>query len=363
MAISMALLVVGLALLTYSADHFVVGAGRLALGLRVSAVVVGAVVIGFGTSAPEILVAASAAARDDLNFGAGNMIGSVVANLTLVLGVAALMTPLRVSRTTLLREAPLSIGAVAAFALVIQGQLTRLERVLMLSGLIAALAVLVWQSRLDTGVGAGEIDVVLEDLDLDRLEVMDLRIEGFRTLAGLVGTVVGSQMLVEAALDIADSAGIGSGFVGLSLVAIGTSLPELVTLVVAALKGSTDLIIGNLLGSVMFNGFTIGAVMGLIGPGEVTDSALTGFGSAIMLAVVLASALFMLTGRTVVRWEAIVLLVTYAVTLPLMAASSKGSDSVGPQISRCASVSAAAPGAAGVDSPEAASRSSASLRS
>jgi cation:H+ antiporter len=330
MALSIALLIIGLALLTYSAEHFVVGAGRLALRLNVSAVLVGAVVVGFGTSAPELLVSASAAARDDLNLAAGNVIGSVVANLTLVLGIAALLAPVTVSRTTLLREAPLSIVSVLLFGWMIQGDVTRLEGGLLAGGLLVAMAILVWESRKDARAGTDEVSAVLEELDLDAPEAIDLWSEGLRTLAGLVGTVVGSQMLVEGAIDLADRAGVSSGFIGLSLVAVGTSLPELVTSIVAARKGHTDLIIGNLLGSNMFNGLAIGAAMGLIGPGTVTDSALTGPAAIVMVAVVAGSTLFMLTGRAIVRWEALVLLATYLVTLPLLAADSdKGSDAAG----------------------------------
>ena len=328
MAVSIALLVLGLALLTFSADHFVVGAGRVSMRLKISPVVVGAVVVGFGTSAPELLVSGTAAYRGDLDLGAGNVIGSVVANLTLVLGVAGLVGAVVVKRSTLLREAPLSIGGVLAFAWVIQDGVTRAEGVVLLAVLVLVLIYMVWAGRNDDDQGADEVGRVLEELDLDDPEEIDIKTEGLRTLAGLVGTVVGSQMLVEAALDIAERAGISSGFIGLSLVAIGTSLPELVTSVIAARRGATDLIIGNLLGSNMFNGLAIGAAMGLIGPGVIEDASLTGSATMIMLGVVAISTLFMLTARAVVRWEAIVLLVIYVVSLPLLAAKSDDVEDV-----------------------------------
>ncbi len=127
MILSIFLLIIGLGLMVYSADHFVVGAGRVAIRLRISAIVVGAVVIGFGTSAPELLVSATASARGDLDLGAGNVIGSVVANLTLVLGVVAIIKAVSVETRTLLREAPLSVAAVCAFAWMIQGDVTRVR--------------------------------------------------------------------------------------------------------------------------------------------------------------------------------------------------------------------------------------------
>lgn len=326
MILSIFLLLSGLALMVYAADHFVVGAGRMAIRLRLSAIVVGAVVIGFGTSAPELLVSASAAARDDLNLGTGNIVGSVVANLTLVLGVVALIRSIEVKNSTLLREAPLSVAGVCAFAWMIQGDVTRLEGFLMLVALIVSLVVIVWLGRKDGVAGDEEIERVLDDLDLESPSQINIRIEGLRTFFGLIGTVVGSQMLVEGALDLADRAGISSGFVGLSLVAVGTSLPELVTAIAAVRKGNTDLIVGNLLGSNMFNGFAIGAGMGLVGPGQVTDPSLTGTATVIMLAVVAAATLFMITNRAVVRWEGAVLLAVYVVSLPLLATESERPD-------------------------------------
>ncbi|MCH7788679.1 MAG: calcium/sodium antiporter [Acidobacteria bacterium] len=322
MAVSLVLIIVGLVLLTYSADHFVVGAGRVALRMQISAVVVGAVVVGFGTSAPEFLVSTSAAARGDFNLGAGNVIGSVIANLTLVLGVVGLMGSVVVSKVTLRREAPLSVAAVVSFAYVIQGAMTPIEGMVLLIALVGSLIYLVRAGRADGEAGKEEIDRVLEDLDLDHWKQIDMRIEGFRTIAGLIGTIIGSQILVEGALDLADRAGVSSGFVGVSLVALGTSLPELVTSVAAARRGSSDLVIGNLLGSNMFNGFGIGAAMALFGPGKVTDTSLTGLGAAIMVGVVLLSVTFMATSRVIERWEAVVLIVVYLVTIPLLGIDS-----------------------------------------
>jgi cation:H+ antiporter len=204
----------------------------------------------------------------------------------------------------------------------IQGEVTRVEGFLMLAALIASLVTIVWLGRKDGVAGDEEIERVLDDLDLESPSQINIRIEALRTFFGLIGTVVGSQMLVEGALDLADRAGISSGFVGLSLVALGTSLPELVTAIAAVRKGNTDLIVGNLLGSNMFNGFAIGAAMGLVGPGQVTDSSLTGTATVIMLAVVAAATLFMITNRAVIRWEGAVLLAAYLVSLPLLASES-----------------------------------------
>ena len=139
---------------------------------------------------------------------------------------------------------------------------------------------------------------------------------GVRTVVGLTGTVGGAWLLVEGATSLADEVGLTGGFVGLTLVAIGTSLPEMVTAVVAARRGETDLIIGNLLGSNIFNSLAVGAVLGLLGPGPLEDNNLAGLATIIMISVVLIAAVFLYTGGRVVRWQAAALLLIYLGTMP-----------------------------------------------
>lgn len=301
----------GIALLSYAADEFVDGAARLAVRFDVSPVIVGAVIVGFGTSAPEMLVSGLAAGRGDRDLGVGNVIGSNVANVTLVLGVAALVTAIHVGGLTKRRELPLSVGSVVLFAILVQGGLSRVEGLVLLVTLIAALTYL----RMASVRAQEDLDAELDD-DYGDPEDVEVTKEWLRTIGGLVGTVLGAWLLVEGALDLADRWGLTGGFVGLTLVAIGTSLPELVTAVAAARKGHTELIVGNLLGSNMFNSLAVGAVIGLIGPGPVADSNLTGIATAIMLGAALLSALFMLTKDAVARWEAAVLLIAYLGSMP-----------------------------------------------
>lgn len=301
----------GIALLSYAADEFVEGAARLAVRFNVSPVIVGAVIVGFGTSAPEMLVSGLAAGRGDRDLGVGNVIGSNVANITLVLGVAALVTAIHVSDLTKRRELPLSVGSVVLFALLLQGGLNRVEGFALLVCLIAALSYL----RLASVRAQEDLDAELDD-DYGDPDDVEVTKEWLRTIAGLVGTVLGAWLLVEGALDLADRWGLTGGFVGLTLVAIGTSLPELVTAVAAARKGHTELIVGNLLGSNMFNSLAVGAVIGLVGPGPVVDTNLTGIATIIMLVVVGLSGIFMLTREAVARWEAVVLLAIYLISMP-----------------------------------------------
>lgn len=307
-------LVAGLALLTYASDQFVLGAARVAVVLRLSTVVIGAVVIGFGTSAPEMLVSGIAAGSGSLDIAVGNIIGSNVANLALVLGISAMVVPITVASTTLRREAPLSLASVLVYAGLVQGGLNRLEGVVLGVLLVASLTlVLVAARRGDDDELAGEVDEYLDDDD------MEPRREWVRTGLGLLGTLAAAQILVVCATGLAEQLGLGEGFIGLTIVAIGTSLPELATSLQAVRKDETDLIVGNLLGSNLFNSLAVGAVAALAGPGPVQDTNLTSAGTLLMSGIAVAATLFMFTGRRVVRFEGTLLLVTYLAVLPLLA--------------------------------------------
>jgi cation:H+ antiporter len=303
----------GLALLSYAADHFVIGAARISARLRLSTVVIGAVVIGFGTSAPEMVVSGIAAAQGSLDIAAGNIIGSNVANLTLVLGLTALVTPVLVASPTMRREAPLSLASVALYALVIQGGLTALEALL----LALTLFVVLWWILRNAREADPEISVEVEEFLGE--DTGPISREVWRTVGGLVGTLIAAQLLVSSARELAATFGLAEGFVGLTIVAIGTSLPELATSLQAARKDETDLIVGNLLGSNIFNSLGVAAVAGLAGPGPLTDPMLTGLGVWLMLGVALVATLFMLTGRRVVRWEGGLLVIVYLVAVPALA--------------------------------------------
>jgi cation:H+ antiporter len=308
--------VLGLAVLTYAADQFVVGAARLATALRLSTVVIGAVVIGFGTSAPELVVSALAAGQGSLDLAVGNIVGSNVANLTLVLGVAALATPIVVHSTVLKREAPLSLLAVIAFAVLVQGGVSAVEGTILLVLLLVSLTIIVVSSRREGGderLGS-EVEEFLDGATPSTGK------EIVRTLLGLLGTLGAAQLLVLSATEIARGLGLSEAFIGLTVVAIGTSLPELATAVQAARKDETDLIVGNLLGSNLFNSAAVGATAAFAGAGQVADPTITGPAVALMVTVAVVATIFMVTGRQVQRTEGGILLAAYVATLPLLAA-------------------------------------------
>jgi cation:H+ antiporter len=305
--------VAGLVLLTYAADQFVIGAARIATVLRLSPVVIGAVVIGFGTSAPEMVVSGLAAGQGSLDIAFGNIVGSNVANLTLVLGAAALVTPILVHSPVLKREAPLSLGLVVAFAILVQTGLSRVDAAILGTLLLAALVYILVASRTGDDALTGEVEEFLTGAP------PSTRKESLRTGLGLLGTLVAAQLLVMSASAIAAELGLSEGFIGLTVVAIGTSLPELATSLQAARKHETDLIIGNLLGSNMFNSGAVAAVAGFAGPGQLTDPTIVGLATIVMVVLAVAATAFMVTGKRVVRWEGALLLVAYAATIPFLA--------------------------------------------
>ncbi len=306
MVVAVVFLVAGIVILTIAADHFVEGAVALADVFSISPVVVGALVIGFGTSLPEMLVSGVAAVQGDADLGVGNVVGSNVANLTLVLGLAALIAVISIDSVTSRRELPLCIGSVLLFAVLVQGGFRIWEGIVLAVCLVATLAWLLSHAH--------DHDV---ESPMQEHGDQTARASAVRTTLGLIGTVGGAWLLVEGGTGLADEVGLTGGFVGLTLVAIGTSLPEMVTAVVAARKGETDLIIGNLLGSNIFNSLAVGAVLGILGPGPLEDDNLAGLATIIMISVVLVAAVFLYTGGRVVRWQAAALLLLYLATMPL----------------------------------------------
>ena len=303
----------GVVLLAYASDQFVIGAARAATLLRLSPIVIGAVVIGFGTSAPELLVSALAAGQGTLDVAVGNVVGSNIANLSLVLGAAALFTPIAVSATVLRREAPLSFATVALFALLVQGGLGLAEGAVLLAALAGGLWLILRSAREDDPTLTGEVEDFLAP------GVPSRRRESIRIVVGLAGTLAGAQLLVWAATTLAAELGLAEGFVGLTIVAIGTSLPELATAVQAARKAETGLIVGNLLGSNLFNSTMVAGTAALIGPGIPLDPTLTGLATILMVVVAALATTAMATGHRVLRWEGALLLVGYLAVLPLLA--------------------------------------------
>jgi len=304
--------VAGLLVLAFAADLFVAGAARIAAFYKVSPVVIGAVLIGFGTSAPEMVVSGIAAGQGDLDIGVGNIIGSNVANISLVLAAAAVVRTIPVDSATLRREVPISVASVVVFALLVQGEITRFE-----GGIFAALilAFLVFVLRSSSSSDASFDDDVVGIVGDKPVEVGR---EAARALIGLAFVVVSSYFIVDGAERVANALELSGGFVGFTLVALGTSAPELVTSVQAARQGETELLVGNLLGSNVFNSLAVGGIIGLVGPGPVLDTTLAETGSVLMVVIVITSAVFMLIGGSVGRNKAFVLFFLWVVSVVVL---------------------------------------------
>jgi cation:H+ antiporter len=298
----------GLVLLSWAADKFVDHAVNVAVATRISPVVVGAVIVGFGTSAPELLVSGLAAGQGDIDVGIGNIMGSNMANITLVLGAAALLTPVAVGARTLRREAPIALVSVLGFAVLLTNDLSTSDGYLLLGGLAVFLFVSIRGGR------DGRSAVEIETLEGDR----PLRFEISWMVVGLTGTVIGAQLMVTGAVRVADGLGVSGGFVGLTIVALGTSLPELVTAVSASRKGQTELVVGNLLGSNVFNSLGVGGAVAILGSGAAADEELIGLPVVAMCVAMIGAWAMMLGGRELKRQEGLVLLIGYLASLPFL---------------------------------------------
>lgn len=307
------------------------GAARMAVTLRLSPILVGAVVVGFGTGAPELLVSSVAAARGSLDLAVGNVVGSNMANLTLVLGVGGIIARPTVVPRIVRREAPLALACVVLLAVLVQGGLTRWEGVVLLAALGGALAVMLRQPGGEEVKGTTDAaandelvdeleDFVEEEGEDDLADVVEApkSRDLARIAIGLLATVGGAQLLVMGAQRIAEAFDLSGGFVGITLVAVGTSLPELVTAIQSARRDETALLAGNVLGSNIFNSTAVAGTAALIGPAAISDTGLTVIASGAMVGIAVLAWIFLGVGGRLRRWEGIVLVGVYAVSLGLL---------------------------------------------
>ncbi len=297
MLISFLYVAVGLILLMGASDRFVESAVRLARTLGVSIVLIGALIVGLGTSIPELLVSVIASAEGKVDVAMANVVGSNVANVTLVLGAAAVAAPI-MSRTRILRrEGLLMFIAVFALASVLwDGQVSRLEGTGLLFGMVVTLVLLIRWSATD-------VDGIIElEEGQEAHSVPGELLIGF---AALAVTVFAARLLLDGALDLGERFGLGEAFLGV-LLGIGTSLPELATTMAAVRRHESDLVIGNVLGSNLFNSFAVAGTAATFGPGILVDLAQPSL--VIMIGVVVLAGWFAWHDQKVTRNEGFVLL-------------------------------------------------------
>lgn len=258
----------GLVLLVWSADRFVGGAAATSARLGLSPLLIGMLVIGFGTSAPELTVSALAAAQDNSGLALGNAYGSNIANIGLILGLVALISPLTVHSSVIRRELPVLGAATLVSALMmLGGVLQRWEGILLLLGLAAFMAFSIINSMRSSRSVVEEEDALAVDAlaEVDA-QHMTLKQGILWTLVGLVLLVISSRILVWGAVDIARALGVSDLIIGLTVVAVGTSLPELASALSALRRNEHDLVLGNVVGSNLFNTLGVVGLAALISP-------------------------------------------------------------------------------------------------
>ena len=318
-------LIVGLFLLVGGGELLVHGASAMAATFRVSPLVIGLTVVAFGTSAPELGVSLQAALTDNAEVAVGNVIGSNIINILLILGTSALVTPLLVSSQLIRIDVPLMIAAsLAMWAVAADGTIARWEGMLLFAALLIYIVFCIRKSRSE------EQEVVDEFA-----QEYSKSVRGWTAalkqitliIAGLILLGLGSHWLVDGAVTVATRLGVDELLIGLTIVSIGTSLPEIVTSVVASYRGERDIAVGNVVGSNLFNILCVLGLTGLVSPTgiNVTDEAIV-FDIPIMVAVAVLCFPIFLSGNVIRRHEAALFLIYYGIYTGFLIAAANNPD-------------------------------------
>jgi cation:H+ antiporter len=296
------LFILGLIILSVGAEVFVRAASSVAAHLGVSKLIIGLTVVAFGTSAPEVAVVIQAGFQGQGDLGFGNVVGSNISNFLLILGIAALISPLAVTSRLIRFEVPLLLGVSGlVFALGYDGFLSTLEGWLLLAGAVLYTSYIIFDCRRELKQDAAHAPPSKEDQPPNKGFWLK---NSLMLVLGLAGLVLGSNLLVNAASGIARLLGLSELVIGLTLVAVGTSLPELATAVAAGLRGEKDLVIGNVIGSNLFNLlFVLGAGVVVVPSGLPVPSSSIAFDLPVMLAVTAAILPIFLSGYSITRGE------------------------------------------------------------
>ena len=302
MLLDIFLIIIGVTLVLFGADKLTEGASALARRMNVPEMVIGLTVVAAGTSAPELFVSMVSALKDTPDMAVGNVVGSNIMNSMLIVGCAAMVAPMIISRNTVRKDIPFAIGASVLLTLLsLDHTLGRIDGIVLLMGFVAFMVYTLVQARSKA-----------EETEADRKD-RSIWLSALFVAGGLTGLVLGSNLFVDAASDVAYSLGISEGVVGLTVVAGGTSLPELATSVVAARKGQSAIAIGNVIGSNVFNILLILGLIATVSPLQIEG--ITTIDMAVMLISVVLVWLFSRTRYTVERWEGTVLVGGYLIYL------------------------------------------------
>lgn len=312
------MLIGGLVLLVAGGELLVRGAVRVATGLGVSPLVVGLTVVAFGTSAPELVTSVQAALAGAPGIAYGNIVGSSIANILLIGGLSALIVPFAVASEALKRDGVVMLAAIIAFAVV--AALMPFDRVVGAIFVLALVAYVYLTFRMELAPDATDHGAVfdkslaLQESDSGLVPSLEIRrsliVSSVILIAGLGLILVGGRLLVDGAVFLARDLGISETVIGLTIVAIGTSMPELVTSVIAGLKRQGDVAFGNIVGSNIYNVLGIGGATALMAPGPV-PAELVRFDNLVMIGVSIALVVFAWSGLRINRWEGAALLAGY----------------------------------------------------
>lgn len=320
------LLILGFILLVLGAEILVRGASKLAVIVRISPLVIGLTVVAFGTSSPELAVSLKAAFANSSDISLGNVIGSNIFNILFVLGISAIILPLFVSQQLVRLDVPLMIiASVLVLILGLDGNIGRFDGILLFAGIIVYIVFLIKKSRKENKEIVEEYtqeygnDIIKPKRKIPMFIVL--------IIAGLLLLVLGSHLLVDSSVIIARYFNVSELLIGLTIIAVGTSLPELATSVIATINGERDIAVGNVIGSNIFNLLAILGLAGLLSPNgiNVSETALS-FDLPFMIVVAVACLPIFFTGYIISRWEGGLFLayyVVYIIYLYLAAVSHK----------------------------------------
>lgn len=302
--------IAGLVLLFVGGEGLVRGSVAIAERLGLSKLLIGLTIVAFGTSAPELLVAVDAALNDAPEIALGNVVGSNIANVFLILGISVVIAPIVAWQRSAIRDAMVSVlAALALFGLVQGDVIGRVEGGVLLAALLAYLAASYWLERRETNSVFGAETEEFEDIKFGRAWMPVVLVVG-----GIAALVFGADLLVTGSVAIAREFGVSDAVIGLSLVAIGTSLPELATAVVAAYRRHADVVLGNVIGSNIFNVLAILGITALIQPMAVAER-FGNFDTLIVLASSVLLVFLLFAAKRIGRWAGIGMLAAYVAYL------------------------------------------------
>jgi cation:H+ antiporter len=307
-ATTVVLFVAGLGLLVLGAEWLVKGASRLAAALGISPLVIGLTVVAYGTSSPEVAVSVKSALAGQPDLAVGNVVGSSIFNLLFVLGASAAIAPLLVSSQLVRRDVPIMIGtSLLTLLLAADGSIGRLDAAVLFAGVVGYTAFQIRQSRKEPAAVQEEYGKEYGPRRTGTAANVVL------VVAGLALLVLGSRWLVNGAVAFAQALGVSELVIGLTIVAAGTSLPEVATSLLAAIRGERDIAVGNVVGSNIFNVLAVLGLSGLVAPaGLPVSRALVTFDAPVMVAVAVACLPIFASGARIARWEGALFLFYYA---------------------------------------------------